>query len=137
MTSAEQTLYVQFSESNAWEGETWHRYIPVAGNEQAIERLRQIISASAPKDFEEDEDAEGEDGFSLSAETLTEAQVDTLVEYANDDNTSYSNAHAKLDGTLDLDGSLNVGAIITMHDLYKLEIQNRMRSPEKPSVPEG
>lgn len=126
MTDAERTLYVQFTETNDWEGETWHRYIPVDGNEGAIERLRQLIDAQEVGD-NEDEDGEGEGAtFGIRSELLTGREVDTLVKYANDDNTSYSVAHAMLHGILNLDGSLNKKAIESLDDLYKLEIEKRL-----------
>lgn len=122
MAEVEQALYVQFSENNAWEGEAWHRYIPIAGNEKAIERLRQIVDSQ--DGGAEDDDPGG--AFGIREDILTEEQVDTLVKYANED-TSYSAAHGKLSGTLSLDGGLNFPAVTTAEDLRKLEIERRMR----------
>jgi hypothetical protein len=126
MTDTTPNLYIQFTETNGWEGETWHRYIPIAGNEAAIERLRQLID---DEDADEDEDDFGE-GFSIHPDTLTGEQVDTLVKYANDDNTSYAGAHEKLVGTLDLDGPLSKKAVENREDLYKLKIAYYMRSSD-------
>lgn len=137
MTDTTPAFYIQFSENNDYEGETWHRYIPVAGNEKAIERLRELVNAQEP-DAEEDEDSEESGGpFGLREGTLTETEVDVLVKYANDDSTTYSAAHGKLEGILDLDGLLSSNRVANIEDLYKLQIEARMRPPRDTSPPEG
>jgi hypothetical protein len=93
--------YIRLTEVNEWEGETWHFYLPVAGNSEALAALKELID-NADDDF----------GFSLS-ETLTEDEVDTLVRTANGD-TSYLAAHTKLTGRLT--------AINDLDKLYKGQI---------------
>lgn len=31
--------YIEFSETNDWEGETWHYFLPLEGNEKALRQL--------------------------------------------------------------------------------------------------
>lgn len=94
--------YVRLTEHNEWEGETWHRYLPLQGNQDALRQLGLFLG-----------EVEGEDAewFSLSEETLTETQVDTLVEYGNDENCSYAEQHKKLRGRLNVENLTEVGQL--------------------------
>jgi hypothetical protein len=79
--------YIRFTETNDHEGERWHFYIPLPGNEEAIRRLEALL----------EEDAYGE--FELKKEMFTEPEVDVLVKYSEG---GYMMNHNKLEGTLDL-----------------------------------
>lgn len=80
--------YVRLTERNDWEGETWHAYLPVADNEDALAALRELIH-NAFDDF----------GFTPSEETFTEDEVNALVRDGTD-NITYLAEHAKLAGRL-------------------------------------
>jgi hypothetical protein len=73
--------YIRFSEHNDHEGETWHFYIPIKGNEKDIAKVRELIADV--------------DAYRLDRE-LTEAQVDTLVEFDNE--SGYMARHNKAAG---------------------------------------
>ena len=83
------TQYVRFTEENDHEGETWNFYIPVEGNEEAIEKLRELLE---PAEF-----------YDLSEETFPEFEIDILVKHTAEDN-GYNPAHNLLGGKLDLSG---------------------------------
>lgn len=106
--------YVKFTESNEWEGETWHFYIPIAGNEEAIALLREKI---ADPDFQ---DPEGDPlEYVLAEEELTEVEVDTLVRHGDID--GYMPEHNKLQGRIDS------GMIRERRDFYKGAIRDCLR----------
>ena len=86
--------YARFTEHNGWEGETWHFYIPVEGNEAAIEALHAKLD-----EFE----VAGTEGYELTPEDryLSEAEVDTLVRHGSSENVTYMDEHNKLTGVLD------------------------------------
>jgi len=89
--NSETPLYVKFTEYNEWEGESWNFFIPINGNREAIKKLRKAIKVYLEKsDLEE---------FTLSTDTLTESEIDTLIKHAND-HTSYRSAQNKLKGLL-------------------------------------
>jgi len=85
--------YVQFRETNYFEGEDWYFYIPVEGNEEAIEDLRTLVDYDEADLFDED-GAE----YSVTSGTLTEDQADTLVVWGGE--TQYMPMHNKLEGKL-------------------------------------
>lgn len=81
--------YRKLTEINDNEGETWHFFIPVPGNEAALDSLAKMLDV---RDLE--------DAYRLSKDMFTEVEVDTLVKYA--DNTGYMTEHNKLAGILDI-----------------------------------
>ena len=87
--------FVGFSESNDHEGETWNFYMPLEGNEKAIEKVKKLLAT-----YPEDEECPYQIG-----PTLTEDQVDTLVGFANGA-ASYMDAHQKVKGFLKLPKSV-------------------------------
>jgi len=101
--------YVRLTEENEWEGETWHHYLPVAGNEQALSALRALIH-NAFDDF----------GFTLGEETYTKVEVDTLAQLGNDGD-GYLPPHTKLFGRLT--------PVDDLEKLYKGQIVNFMKDP--------
>lgn len=106
----ETTMYICLIETNDWEGETWHFHFPVAGNEDAIDQLRDLFET-------QDDESEMEEGgsFEFYHRQLTEAEVDLLCEMAIDD--GYFNAHGKYKGTLDLPEELE------LKQLYKFGLR--------------
>lgn len=80
--------FVKLTENNEHEGETWHFYIPIEGNEEAIGRL---LDAIARLDQDVDEE------HSLDLTPIPEAEVDILVKHAD---TGYMANHNKLTGVL-------------------------------------
>lgn len=83
------TPYVKLTEHNDWEGETWHFYIPLEGNEAALKVLQSKIAGL-------------EDEYELDLEhPIALEDVNALLNHGNGD-TSYMDAHNKLEGFLDL-----------------------------------
>lgn len=83
--------YYRLSENNEWEGETWHFYIPVEGNEEEMVKLKEKY-------------IDGEI-YCVSIKKFTEERVDILCE--DDNNTSYMNKHNKLKGKLTVPENLS------------------------------
>ena len=79
--------YKRFTEENDWEGEKWHFYIPVPGNEEALSKLEKLISEKGYDDI-----------YAFHKEMFTEAEVDVLVKYSEQ---GYMPHHNKLSGLLD------------------------------------
>jgi hypothetical protein len=79
------TDYVKFTEENDWEGETWHFYIPVAGNEVTLAVLAATLESSPI------------DSYTLDLTRIPEYEVDALVKHTD---TGYMADHTKLDGVL-------------------------------------
>jgi hypothetical protein len=77
--------YVRFTEENDWEGETWNFYIPVAGNQEALEKLQALIKEDS--------------GYFLDFSVRSESEVDTLCACL-DDCDGYMPKHQKLSGLL-------------------------------------
>ncbi len=73
--------YYRLTEHNEWEGETWHFYIPVDGNEEELEKLRSSIDGEI---------------YKLSKKTYEEDKITTLCE--DDDDAGYMAKHNKLEG---------------------------------------
>lgn len=48
------TTYLRFTEINDWEGEEWNFYLPIEGNESALEHLRTLIEGN-PDTYEIDD----------------------------------------------------------------------------------
>jgi hypothetical protein len=108
-------MYVKFTEDNEWEGETWHFYIPMTGNEAALARL-----ADALKNRNEDEQ------YRLDLDSLVpEFEVDVLVKHSD---VGYLHYRNKLTGTLVLtDEDLDRIRNVEDHDpLYKGGIRDLM-----------
>lgn len=83
--------YLRLDEHNEWEGERWSFYIPVEGNETALQELRQAIVEM---------EAEGEHSFTLSTRRGKESAVDRRC--ARPSATGYLSRHNKLEGRLNL-----------------------------------
>jgi hypothetical protein len=88
-------LYRKFTEHNDWEGEIWHFYIPINGNESALADLERQVKAV---------DSYSETGydfpFKLSKKILSATEVKVLVENGDDD--GYMPKHNLLKGILTL-----------------------------------
>ena len=102
-------MYVKFTENNDWEGETWCWYIPVEGNKESLEVLRdKVKKVSTEADF-----------YELGSKKLTEQEVDTLVKNANDD-CGYMDGHNKVTYNLDVSELVPLKTPEDIHDaLYK------------------
>lgn len=81
-------VYMQLAEVNEHEGETWYFYIPVQGNEVALEQLRAKFT-----EWDSGDDPE----FYLAEELFTETEVDILVKHGDEGYMAY---HNKLAGIL-------------------------------------
>lgn len=88
-------MFVQFTENNEAEGETWHFWLQVYGNEKAIERLQNYID-NAEVDIHHPE-------FVMGERRADEREVDILVEHAEE---GYMKMHTKITGTLTLPDDL-------------------------------
>jgi hypothetical protein len=84
-----ETEYACLTEHNEWEGETWHFYIPLVGNEDALTTLREMIEDDESYELSTNELGEG---------VFTESEVDILVKHGGD--TDYMAAHSRLAGRL-------------------------------------
>lgn len=82
--------YLKFSEQNEHEGETWHFYLPIEGNETELGKLRDYLASA-------EEDAEWELAYELGTDPLPEAEVDILVKHAD---VGYMSQHNKVSGVL-------------------------------------
>jgi hypothetical protein len=126
-------VFVRFSETNEWEGETWQFYIPLAGNEKALEDLRTKLADADLQD--QDGEGDGERVFTLEADPLPEVEVDVLVANGADD--GYMPEHTKLTGTLVLPESSGVEL---GQALYKGGIRNLVQATpaaaQMPSLPD-
>lgn len=84
----DEAVFAKFTEHNDWEGETWHHYLPVEGNEFFLARLSTIILELDP---------EGEE-FELDLENLLdESEVDVLVKHSD---SGYMFYHNKVTGRM-------------------------------------
>lgn len=104
--------YYRFTEINDWEGETWHFYIPVKDNEEAIETLRIFI-----KDFS------FEDMYEISNKRFPENEVDVLCDNSE---IGYMAYHNILSGKLVLPELKVKDCHIVDDPFYKGGIENLM-----------
>jgi hypothetical protein len=102
--------YARLTEHNEHEGETWHFYIPLEGNVDAIAALEALI---------EEHDPEGEE-YELADRNFTEAEVDLLAKYGDTTRDGYMAGHNKLAGTLNFTDDTG------LHSLYKGGIKGLM-----------
>jgi hypothetical protein len=102
------TDYVKFTERNDWEGEIWRFWIPLPGNEDILEKLKNALEDSG---FEE---------YSLDLTPIPEADVDVLVQHAE---VGYMASHNKLCGLLRISDE-DLSKLLDNDDLfYKGEIK--------------
>lgn len=80
--------FVQFTEINDHEGETWHSWLQVDGNEEQLAKLRTLLAAA-------EEAAEYELEYTLTENVEPQYIVDKLVQYAD---CGYSRTHNKVTG---------------------------------------
>lgn len=83
------TTYAKFTENNEWEGETWHFYIPIEGNQEALAQLSTEL----------DEIDEEPQRYEVDLTPLPEFEVDVLVKHTD---CGYMHYHNKLTGVLTL-----------------------------------
>jgi hypothetical protein len=84
------TTYLKFTEVNDHEGETWHHYLPIEGNEAALEQLRAYLAKAKTE-------CHWEFPYELGTEPIAESDVDTLVKHAD---MGYMAQHNKVAGVL-------------------------------------
>lgn len=84
------TKFVQYTEENDHEGETWHFWLQVDGNEEQLAKLRGLLAA-------ESEDGELDLDYTLTENVEPESVVDKLVQYAD---MGYMRTHTKVLGSL-------------------------------------
>lgn len=82
------TNYAKFTENNDHEGESWRFWIPIEGNEDALQRLRSALDA-----------ADSDEEFELDLTPAPEVEVDALVKHTGFGWTAYD---SKLEGVLTL-----------------------------------
>lgn len=80
------TTYATFIEHNDHEGEIWKFYIPIEGNEIALQQLGDILAQ-----------IDDEEMFELDKTPLSEFEVAVLVKHTE---SGYMDQHNKLKGTL-------------------------------------
>jgi len=88
--------YIKYTEFNDWEGETWHFYIPIKGNEEAVTDLRGICDGEC---------------YCVADELIPEEEVDVLVKHSA---VGYMRKHNKLSGKLTPTEDLYKGGIVKM-----------------------
>ena len=111
-------MYQCFKEMNDHEAETWRFYIPIEGNEDAIETLRCLI----------DPEAEGNRDACLYdyefGGICPENEVDILVKHSQG---GYMAAHTKLEGKLHVESLLGEAPEDVHSALYKGGLHAFMR----------
>jgi hypothetical protein len=107
------STYARFTEVNDWEGETWHFWLPIEGNEEALRKLAELLDVEADSDE-----------YQLSLEPRDELHVDALVD--EDDEPGYMSAQNKLEGVLTVPDTLGENC----KALYKGDIA-KMFSPSR------
>lgn len=83
------STYAKFTENNEWEGEEWHFYIPIEGNEGALRELLDALESIGG----EEEDSK----YELDLTPIPENEVDILVKHTD---SGYMDCHNKLSGVL-------------------------------------
>lgn len=67
-------LFAKFTEYNEWEGETWHYFLPVDGNQSGLAKLERILGQYDPS----------QEHFELNLTDLVpEWEVDVLVKHTD------------------------------------------------------
>ena len=108
-------LYAKFTEHNEQEGETWRFWIPIDGNEKALDRLNAAIDAADPEEYE------------LDLTPVPEVEVDVLVKHTGD--CGYMDRDIKLAGVLTgMMRSTTEDGEGDEHPLYKGGIKDLMTS---------
>lgn len=123
--------YAKLTEVNEWEGETWHYFIPVEGNEEALDRLKVLVDSwSRPEGADENDGEPGDDGADLSLDENSYPAYDVRVlTQHGDGNCSYQEQYAQLSGRLvfaaeDDPGSVEGLTLSSGEDLYKGAIKD-------------
>jgi hypothetical protein len=88
--------YVQFTEVNENEGETWHFWLQVNSNNAELGKLRGLLAAVQ-------ENAEEDAVYVLTENVEPESVVDKLVRYADE---GYMPSHIKVSGVFTCPESL-------------------------------
>jgi hypothetical protein len=113
--------YYCFEEMNDWEGETWHFYIPVKGNEEAVVLLRENIEKVCKAlDIEEC-------SFIIHKETYAKKEIDIASKF---DECTYMGGHNILKGRLEVPpfpDSVNERIDDYFDPFYKGGIRDMMR----------
>lgn len=102
-----ETKFVQFTEYNDNEGETWHLWLQVDGNTDELAKLRALLD-------EANENAAFDLDYTLTGNVEPESNVDLLVKYGNEPGR-YSPAHQKVVGQFACPDTLGEDG----HALYK------------------
>lgn len=122
VSKAQTTTYVKFTEHNEQEGETWHFWIPTAGNDAALREFAAALGARS--------DADGEWPYEMDLASAPEAEVDAVVKHADGD---YMATHNKLAGLLVIspEAALRIrnGDPEGEDELYKGGIRDFMKEP--------
>lgn len=100
--------YVRFTENCEWEGETWNFYLPLEGNEEALDSLRALIA-----------DGDAGDEYEVGDETYTPAEVAALARGRS--GTDYLPEHTVLSGRLSVVNDLDL--------LYKGGVRDQVSGP--------
>lgn len=105
------TTYLKFTEVNEHEGETWHHYLPVEGNEAALGRLRDYLAKAKAE-------CQWEFPYTLGSEAIAESDVDTLVKHSD---VGYMMEHTKVVGFLkDFDADAEADDLFYKGEIDKL-----------------
>lgn len=102
LLTVNQAKYVAYYEQNDWEGEEWTTFIKWEGNEEALQRLSNLL------------DPEGEE-FSLDLTLVPHYVVNVLTEYAD---VGYFARYSILSGQLNLEKLSNLEERLSVHDKF-------------------
>lgn len=109
------TTFVRFTEHNDHEGEVWHYWLQVEGNEHQLQKLRNVI-----QQYEAAQDSEPEYQLRLDDPPIPESEVDILVKHTKY-RYGYNPSDNKVTGTLDVPDDLlaDHGYGLELDRLYK------------------
>lgn len=85
--------FFKLTEHNGWEGETWHFFLPVEGNEAAVEYLIEVCLKFEKMGM-------GDLDLEFGEDLVKENEVDVLVKHSD---SGYMDMYNKLEGKVDLE----------------------------------
>lgn len=110
------TTYRRMIEANDNEGETWNWWLATAGNETALDRIKDFL-------IEDDWDPSE---LGVTDDELSGPEVDLLVRFAD---AGYYMSHNKVNGLLELPETLD-DDFVDAHALYKGGIRAFFKTDE-------
>jgi hypothetical protein len=116
--------FVQFTEFNDHEGETWHFWLQLDGNEHELDKFRHLLTETA---YGLHEEVLEDLGYVLTKNVEPESVIDLLVRYGADEAGRYMAQHHKITGVFTCPVSLGENA----EHLYKGRIRQHFAAAGK------